>query len=113
LASDAKVFVDATLPVLPLQAALPRAVPVELAAVVDVLLVVPEPSAVPQVVARQAHPAAMAALEQVVAQVPSLAHLELKSLEPLVVQAQPPVSMPEQVLQVVLQAQTEEQQVLA
>lgn len=109
------MFVDAALPVLPLQAALPRAVPVELAAV-DVLPVVPEPSAVPQVVVPQAYPAATVALEQVVAQVPSLAHLELKSLEPLVVQAQqelPPELMPEQVLQVVLQAQTEEQQVLA
>jgi hypothetical protein len=91
LASGAKVFVDAVLPVLPvppLQAALPRAVPVELAAVVVVLPVVPEPSAVPQVVVPQAYPAATVALEQVVAQVPSLAHLELKSLEPLAAQVQ-------------------------
>jgi hypothetical protein len=41
LASDAKVFVDAVHPVLPLQAVLRLAVPVELAAVVDVLPVVP------------------------------------------------------------------------
>jgi hypothetical protein len=53
-----------------------------------VLPVVPEPSAVPQVVVPQAYPAATVALEQVVAQVPSLAHLELKSLEPLAAQVQ-------------------------
>ena len=109
LASDAKVFVDAALPVLPPQAALPRAVPVEFAAVVDVLPVVPEPPAVHQVVVLPVRPDAMVVLELAVAQVLSSAFLERKSLEPLVVQAPqelPPELLPEQVPRVELLVQT-------
>jgi hypothetical protein len=69
---------------------------------------------VPQVVVRQAHPAAMVALELVAVPVLSLVRLQQKSLEPLVARAQrvqPPVLKPEQLLQVSPQVQTQEQQV--
>jgi hypothetical protein len=105
LASDAKVFVDAAHLVPPLQAVLrPVVLPVVVAVAVGVLPVVPVQPVVPQVVARQTYQAALGALEQVAAQVPSVC-LEQKSLEPLVVQAQAPVLMPEQVPQVALQVQ--------
>ena len=100
---------DAAHPVLPLQAALPRAVPVELVVVVGVLPVVPELLVVSQVVARPEYPVAVDASEQVAAQAPSWAYLEQKSLEPLLARAQqvqPPVLKPEQVPQVSPQVQT-------